>query len=197
MTINVKQFILGLNNNGGSGVVATSTWNPVDTAAGISFSNGNNTATSSTTSNACCRGTLGHLTGKYHVEFTITGVSQAGIAIASSIFTLTNVPGAAGNTSVLLTNGTSAMFNNGIIGTIDAYTVGNTVAVEVDVTNNTISVNKLGGTGWKGPFAVAGLNGASVFPLFYNYDVSGSSIILNTGGSAFQITPQSGYSAWG
>lgn len=176
-----------------------STWNPLDKASTLVLSGGNLTATCSPAGDAAVRGTTSKTSGKLHFEVTINSAgafpSYPEFGLANGSADLNADLGTADDNSVDVDPTGGVYVHNVSLGSIDAYGVGNTVALEIDFSLAQIWITKLGGTGRKGPFSVSAL-GATLYAIAQVRSTS-DSITINFGATAFAITPTSGFSAWG
>lgn len=177
-----------------------STFNPANINADLALSNGNLTATRSGSASATAggKGTLPKTTGSWHVEFTITsivGAVNVTIGAALEAFSNTATLTAAGSGGVRSDGSTNV---NGVAqAASDTFTTGDIIAVEYDATAGNLWLQKLGGTGRKGPFTLPA--GAGIVPAATvggGATGVGSVININAGQSAFAITPTGGFSAW-
>lgn len=175
------------------------TWNPADKAAGITLSNGNNTATGSSGNNSV-RGTTSHAasTGKYYLEYnSITQVGGSGvIGVENSTVGLTT------NSTNGMGVGPSGAFPGG---TFSASPAGHVVGMAVDTNNKRIwwrydagnwnnsgtadPATNVGGTDYSG---MSG--GTTVFPFVFLQN--GGTCTINTDGTAFAHAAPSGFSPW-
>lgn len=184
---------LMLARAGGAG----SAWNPADAALALSFSADNLTATNTNNLPSNVRGTLGHTSGKYHFEIlSVTGglFEHANLGVADATASLTAATGTNTHSIRVQDNG-GVFFNGSSIGPVDIWTAGDTIALEVDLGTSQLWVQKVGGTGRKGPFSFSGI-GAPVFPILATA-TNTTSATANFGASSFAISPTSGFSAWG
>lgn len=174
------------------------TWNPSDKAASISLSNGNLTATkASGATDALVRATVGKTSGKWHFEITVgtTGnTDRPGVGIANSTQSLTAYLGSSANSICLFASG-DVYGSASIIsaGATAPWGAGDVVAVEVDVGAQLIYFQVSGGLRTSG-ISFSFISGI-LFPALDLFD-TGDVSTANFGGSAFTITPTSGYVAW-
>lgn len=195
------QVILGKPNRryvARAGAVAFATFDPANKSADITLSNGNRTAARSATTDFFANAKmLGVKTaGDWHVEFSISGYASGTIQIGVSTsayatnFGLGGGVGSAGYGQ----NGNVSVDGN-TVGTVDTFGNGDTIAVEYRAALGELYVQKVGGTGRKGPFSVPA--GAGMRPAIASDNTTGSTAFLsNAGQTAFAITPTSGFSAW-
>jgi len=179
------------------GAVPVFALNPSDKAAAITLSNSNRTATISGTSNAAVRSVTSHTTGKYHFEATMN-VSAAGntegIGVVPSTFGLTDVARFASPGGFYAASGYVDENGGGGVNA-DAWTVGDTVVFEPDLDTDQFWVEKVGGTGRKGPFTMGSIAATfAVVGLTNDTD----QITVNFGQAAWAKTPTAGFEApWG
>jgi hypothetical protein len=125
-----------------------STWNPSDKDLSISLSNGNLTATKTTTHATdwgCARGTLGVLVGKFYWETTIsyTGTGDVAVGIAPSTRSLTLEPGVGSGQGTLGVKKDGGVRVGGSpLGNIGALSSGDTVCHYLDGDALTYSVRR-------------------------------------------------------
>lgn len=197
-----------------------STWNPniYQTCSGspcVTFSNGNLTWTCSGCSGVqtMSLGTNNHTAGKWHFEIlvggTAPGLATAGLA---SVYADNHVPGNNGQTSVgWSTTGTVYLNNPTTIGTAAGFTSGDTLCIEVDLSNkliwladyhsgsqgewnNSATADPATGTGG---FNIAALaSPINVYPSAGSEFTSTGAGTLNVGASSFTCTVSSGFNAW-
>lgn len=177
-----------------------STLNPLDAAVGWAFSNANLTGSWTNPPNVGdVRGTLSHATGQWHFEVTITngtggftdyprcGIANAAMALNSDLGSTADSVGYEKSGALIL--------NSVSLGLVDAFVTGDVIAFEPDFSLKTLAVQKLGGTGRKGPFPITTLT-LPAFVAFGGH--SGLDVMtLNVGASAFAIAPTGGYAPWG
>jgi len=184
------------SNSLGPVTAPVSALNPADKTADVTLSNANLTAEMTATANGNVRGTLGRSSGKYHFEALYildVGGGSSGIGIFTSAFSISGNPRFASAAGFYAESG--YVNENGVGGvTADGFTTGDTIAIEVDFGAAQFWVQKLGGTGRKGPFVYGGAG--TYFPLVGMSNPL-ESYTVNFGATAFAITPTSGFSAWG
>jgi hypothetical protein len=180
------------------GGLATDTWNPADKSANIVLSNGNLTATWGTSGSQSVRSITAHSTGKYHIEFTVSFTTAnllLGLMPAAQALS-TYCGGAA--TSVGINVNQNYYFNAGasVLTGSAAVSTGHVIALEFDLDgmnfyykNFTLSEARLG------PFSIAGLTTGPWFLACSIFDTGGA-FTLNTGATAYSVTPTSGYGNW-
>lgn len=185
---------------------AATAWNPADTTANMTLSNGNLTATS-TNFSVGTRAAVGLSSGKSYFEVTMaTGASTAdnvGLATAAANLTTT---GGAGTTVVIngniFVNGTSVAAFPGIAN-------GSIIGIAVDLTaqliwyriapsgnwNNSGTANPATGAGG---VSISALGSAALYPVYQVGAATGHSATANFGASAFSGAVPSGFiSGWG
>lgn len=183
--------------------MAYATWNTGD-LSGITLSNANLTATSTTTNNGV-RATLSIASGKYYWEVTATtiiagnnesvGIGNAGASLTSALTTSALINNAAGN---LYVNGSAV--SGGM-----SWLAGGTIGIAVDATakliwfrtaptglwNNSGTANPATGTGGASFSALTG----PFFPQQWINSGSGNAYTANFGASAFTGVVPSGFNA--
>lgn len=202
-----------------------STWDPAVNSTAcppspttcITYTNSNLTWTGTDCVGIYClaRGTNNHTNGKWHVEFAITnggGCCQT-VGLTSSITTANqqqdqSAQGVAyGDTNGLVTGGSFAF---PLASGMPTWTTGNTVCMEVDITNKLVWFSLNGGTTWYGAGGTPGtpstgtngINFASIvnFNLYPGANAgftNTNSYTLNVGASSFGCTVSSGFLPWG
>ncbi len=182
---------------GGAGVLPPQALNLSDKDANITLTNGNLTASTATTANAAVRSITSRTTGRYHFEATLnvnSGGATCGVGIVPVSFVMNSVARFASPGGFVTVNGFVDENGSGGVNADAWSTVGNTVAIEVDLDTDQFWVEKVGGTGRKGPFVTGAM--AATFAVV-GLTTSTDQITINTGQSAFAITPTSGFSAFG
>lgn len=178
-------------------IIPPTTLNPSDKAAAGTLSGGNLTATFAGTSAAAVRSTTSKSTGKWHFEATFNAVASASnlsVGVVPSTYSLTSVTEFASPGGVV-TSGGYVNENGGGGFNADSWSVaGNTIAFEFDADTNQFWVEKVGGTGRKGPFTMGTIG--DTFAVAGSRNLDGNQVTLNFGASAFAITPTSGFLAW-
>lgn len=200
-----KDAALNVSNvaasSGFTTVNSSTTWNPSDKAAGITLSNGNLTALNSSGGGQNgVRSVTGHSTGKYHVEFTINaigaGVVQVGFASASwSLATylgLNTDSAALGSGHFYYFNGTtntgSVAFN---------FHVSDVIAAEIDFGAKIVRFqNFTQSSGWTSDIDISTLTNTPWFIAFQADNGDGGRATLNSGGSAYSVTPTAEFGNW-
>ena len=186
------------SNSLGPVTVAVQGLNPSDKAAAITLTNSNRTAEITGSPNASVRSVTTRATGKYHFEVTMDaspGSGSHGMGVCPSSMSLTDVPSFAAPGGFYQVNGYIGTNGGGGFGLADAWTTpGDTAVFEVDLDTDEFWVEKLGGTGRKGPFATGAIGTTYAF---VGGRTTGDKITINTGQAAFAITPTSGFAAWG
>jgi hypothetical protein len=200
-----RQFTSRAANEPASGGAATDTWNPSDKDAGITLSNGNLTATYGSTSTPSVRSVNSHATGKYHFEYTIVNPSNnQTIGLKSGSEALSTYVGGA-TTSLGVNVQGSYYFNASPTGLAPAppspaanwnMATGNVIAIEIDLDGGNLYVqNFTTGAPRSNAVSLASLTGS---PWFLGCSVfnATAAFTINTGGSAYSVTPTSGYGNW-
>lgn len=187
-------------------VSAATTWNPADTSANMTLSNGNLTATS-TNFSVGTRAAAGLNSGKSYFEVTMAnGASTAdgiGIGLASASLAATLPVGTAGVApNSIFVNGVSVLAFPGI-------TNGSIIGIAVDLTaqliwfriapsgnwNNSGTANPATGTGG---VSISSISSGALYPIYQVGAATGHSATANFGASAFSGAVPSGFiSGWG
>lgn len=183
----------------GSGTLAAAVFalNPSDKAADVTLSGGDRIATNAGTSNAAVRSVTSRTAGKHHFEATVVvnaGSTTGGVGVVPLGFVLTGIARFAAPGGFYAQSGYINENGGGGVNADAWNTVGDTVAFEVDLDTDQFWVQKVGGTGRKGPFVTGSI--AATYALV-GLTVSADSLSINTGQAAFAITPTSGFAAWG
>ena len=190
----------------------STTWNPADKSVNITLSNGNLTATNGATAgDNGVRSVTSKSTGKYYVEFTITGVlggPDTGIGIATSSAALTI--GATSTGGLICYAGTGNIYFNGSftsISTGGSTGIGTVWCMAIDLANSKgwfrINGGNWNGSGTDNPATnTGGINIATLFPTnaayaFFCANANAAGVTANFGGTAFSFTVPSGFTAWG
>lgn len=175
------------------------TWNPADKAAGITLSNGNNTATGSSGNNSV-RGTTSHAPsdGKFYFEFnTITMVGGSGVI---------GLENAAVGLTTNSTNGMGVSPSGGFPGgSFGADPTGVVIGVAVDAVhlrvwfrydagnwNNSGTADPATNTGGIDYSGMSG--GDTVFPFVFLQN--GGTVTINTDSTSFAHAAPSGFDPW-
>ena len=195
------------------------TWNPSDKSTAITLSNGNLTATSVGTSEQTVRSTTSKNSGLVYWEVTLTTVrTNIGVGFATAAYNLNNPigPGSdadAGCFYSVSPAGSLYMNDNNVLsGT--AGTNGEIVYFALDFTHSKVWVSSThmrsastpwnwGAIGSQNPatntggqaFSFGPLNAGPYFAIF-NDSTGGAVATANFGGSAFNGTVPTGFSAW-
>lgn len=181
----------------GTAAAPAMAWNPADKAGTITLSNSDKTALGSSVSDECVRSVTSHSTGKWHFEVTLDAVSSGypGFGVANATALLTQYVGQSVNSIGYFPVGPTGNVyqNNASLGVIGGgFTSGAVFAVEVDADARTIYFQASGGSRL-GPYTISAIG-----PLYAIASLlTTRQLTINTGQSAFAITPTSGYSAWG
>lgn len=199
-------IIPGYTRSGG--VVAGSTWDPVNHDAGFTLSNTNHTATF--TGSAGSTYAVGNNPktvvggGKRYLEFTFGPVSgTAAIALADDTYSPTvRGPIQVAQSCVFVNNAFEGVF--GTTTTLVTYTNGATVDYAVDMTASPPKFwTRVNGGAWNGdPVAgtggvIAGTQPSNTLRIAMSMTDVGNSCTINTGDSAFARAIPAGFSAWG
>lgn len=190
-----QRFATNLASMGTVAVAAA--WNPADKSAIITLSNSDRTATvvSGGGSVGGVRSVTSHATGKWHFEVTLNVTSGAypGFGVSNSTANLSQYVGVDNNSiGYFVAGGAGDIYqNNAVVAAIGAFTTG-TFAVEVDADARTIYFQRSGGSR-NGPYSIAATG--NLYAIFSG--IQSVDLTINTGQSAFAITPNSGFVAWG
>lgn len=178
---------------GGTGTVATSTWDPANLGTGSALSGGNLVLTCPLAGNTGgSRGTTAYSSGDRYFEVTVSGsATELVIGVGRSDATVNNPPGTTGASYGYYAPLGRGYFTGAFTFTGATYTVGDKIGVRYDGTTLTFYKNGVvQGTatpGFATPYPMAGV-AAGANPR--------AVCTINTGGSAFSFLP-SGASAWG
>jgi hypothetical protein len=199
----------------GSPPPSTPTWDSAKKNAGITLSNGDLTA--SVGSNIFFASVLGsgsgRSTGKYYCEMTITAVNvdSQGFGFGNASANLSQTGGYSDRNSVSWWANNNVKVDNANTGSIQSWTAGDVLAMAVDLDaqliwfrsnnstnwNNSGTANPATGTGGV-DYTVGGtvtLGAGPYFPMA-TLEITGDTYVLNTGGSAYNMTPPSGFGNW-
>jgi hypothetical protein len=172
------------------------TWNPSDHDLSVSLSNGNLTATKTTTDASawgCVRGTLGVLVGKYYWEttFSYTGTGDLAVGIAPSTRSLTLEPGVgSGQGTIGVKKDGGVRVGGSPLANIGALSSGDTVCHYLDGDALTYSVRRNDGDWYTiDLLSILGYDGINkqAFPIvgFLRPSSSTAACTANFGQSAF------------
>lgn len=194
-------------------------WNNSDkSGSNVSLTNGNLTATITSSDNAGIRSTTSHGAGKWYAEFSSIVAHAVGdptaVGLANASYTLTNGPDTSNTQAAFIQNGpvvtvgNAAKSTGGLGANIDGA---NVVGVCWDADNQLVWFTT-DGTNWNNggtASPVAGIGGystASGTPLgtaylcvYLRWALSGTpydTATLNAGASAFVYTVPSGFKSW-
>lgn len=199
--------------------------NPVDQLdaallpAGLTLSNGNLTATSTTAGWKSVRGTVSHQSGKYYAEATINTLAEAvGFGVCNASLLNTEQVGADTNGMSIFTvlgGGASGIqYNGGVAQAIGTAPVqGQVLGVAVDLNaklgwfynpatqqwNGDVIANQNPATGLGGlPLAAIAFPASVVTPVYLAVSADGATdaITINAGGVAFIHTAPTGFNKW-
>ena len=183
------------------------TWNPSETDAGLSLSNGNLTYSRNTASGKT-RALQGHRAGKKYFEIHVDQATSTGSAFGLSKGGADLTTLEAGQRGVLLFTGSGSLYVNGATKTGPGLPVtGSTVRFAVDFSNLQVWININGGN-WNGSgtadpatntggYDLSAFIGSAVplFPVAIAW-ASGNAGTANFGASAFSYAMPSGFTAW-
>jgi hypothetical protein len=169
------------------------TWDPANVGSNIALSGGNLIATSRGVGAAgAVRSTIGHTTGKYYFEITITtGITSSRVGTEQATESLTvNVGSGAGAWAYQESNGDQ--IHSGTSSTYGAtYTTGDIIGVALDLDTPALTFYKNNTSQGSIPgFTV----GATTFAAVGASSV-GAVFTANFGATAFTYTPPAGYNA--
>ena len=168
-----------------TGGARVTTWNPADTNAGITLSNGNLTATANSgTDNICARASV-FRSDIRQFEVTIVAEVEAfypGIALGNASASLSTFPGSDNNGIGFNGNNTGNLGGAPIAGPGFTWTAGDVITVAYDGAAKTLRLAKNGGA-FSSAYDVSVISGA-VAPMMYTAAI-GDSLTANFGASAF------------
>lgn len=177
------------------------TWNPADSASGITLTNGNLTA-AGTSGWKSTRATAGKSSGKWYWETKIT-VGTVGITgFGRTTAPLTSFPGgdAATNASWGYYSAGQRYYGNAVAETFATYTTNDVIGIALDMDAKTGQFYR-NGVALGSPFTLLDSPGGSaiaagvvVYPM---QGVNASTVLANFGATAFTYTPPAGFSALG
>lgn len=187
---------------GGAGV--TTTMDPANKHASITLSNGNLTATGTTTADVSAYSTASHLSGKFYVEVTATTVTRGFVGIQKTSEPVGNFPGINGNGISCVNDGTQFVVNGfPSVGATTVFTNGAVVSLAVDLDAKLIW-QRVGAGNWNASgtanpaTGVGGVTISAVGPFWFAL-VAGNtatSLTVNFGATAFTQTPPVGFGTW-
>jgi hypothetical protein len=194
--------LLGTGTAPAIGGAATDTWNPSDKDAGITLSNGNLTATYGSTATPSVRSVNSHATGKYHFEFTCVNPSNnMTIGLKSASEALNTYVGGTANSLGLNVNRTWYLNASptGIAGLVPDANIntGDIIAVEIDLDGQLMKYSNFtqGPGNWGTAWSTSALTNGPWFLACSMFNAT-AAFTINTGGSAYSVTPTSGYGNW-
>lgn len=168
------------------------TFNPGDTNALITLSNGNLTATCSTGNNFASRAFDAKSSGKWFYQATITTVGSAVyVGVGNSSQSISN--GIALGNSVNSWGYSSTglvYYNNSGTGSRAAYSSGDVIGIAYNGDDDELSFYKNGNLE---STAITGVTG-TFYPMISQ--VGNSVVTVNFGASGWTYTPPAGYSGW-
>ena len=175
--------------------VTYATWNPSDKSAGVSLTNGNLTASVSTSGSdgGSVRATIGKSSGKWYFEFTAGSAFYAliGLMTPSAYVGPSSYPGA--DTGGYNYYAQGVKFNGGSQGAYGGtYTAGDIIGVAVDFDARTITFYK-NGTNLGAAFTFSA--GLTLFPATGNYTINAVLGTANFGATAFAYPVPAGHNA--
>lgn len=187
---------------------ATTTWNPADKNAGVTLSNGNLTAATSTTSIAV-RAIASHSTGKFFdsTHLDVLANVNGTIGMANSSASLSNFIGSDANGLAYNPNNGGILVGGSNIAVIQTAVQGDTIDMAVDIGGQLVWFRTTGGnwnndptanpaTGVNGiSYAASGLGAGPYFPAWAGFS-SLDVVTANFGASAYSFAAPSGFSNW-
>jgi len=174
------------------------TWNPADKAAGITLSNGNLTATSTSGINQNVRSTASS-PGKFVFSATKVAGSKTAIGVANAAKSLTEGAWATTNSVGYYSDG-GVGYGNGSPATYAPYSNGDVIMVAGDAVAGKVWFYKNGVCQGGDPVAgTGGISIASGSPLYalFNAEPAGASMTANFGATPFSSAVPAGFSALG
>ena len=169
---------------------AYATWNPADKSGNIVLSGGNLVATSSGT--GLVRGTISKSSGLYKYEVIVGSfVNPTGWRIGLARATASLSAGLNSANTIGWDADGNVFDDGGIIASFDSYSPGDTLSIEVDIANQQVFLQRLGGARSSAYNIIVG----PFFPAF-GPDGSGNIVTANFGASAWAIPATSGYQGW-
>jgi len=176
-----------------AGSVATTTFDPSNTSADVTLSNGNLTLTTNTIPRTpCTRSIAHHGSGIYYTEVAVTTAANAYdicIGVCNSSFPTTggsihlgtdaNSAGIWVGDQVIYGNGNSNLRSTGI-----TYAAGDRIGVEIDKTNQTMRIRKNGGA-----YSLTASLSFITGDYYFVIESFNSTSTTNFGGSAYTDTP--------
>lgn len=184
------------------------TWNPAD-ESNCTLTNGKLTCTSTAFNNGAARSTTSKTSGKWYFEITVGAFSASpewslGVADASYVIGGGHLLGQTDAHSAGYDSGGNLLANTGgtsITGQ-STYTTGDVIGVAVDVPNHLIYWSK-NGTFQNSANPAVGTGGVNyvtttaIFAGVFENDGGGTlGVTANFGGTSFNTSPPSGFSAW-
>lgn len=179
------------------------TFSPADTAAGITLSNGNLTATG-TAGFKSTRATASKTTGKWYFEYTIGAIPTI-VGFGRAEAAITNFPGSNDKSWGYYNTGALYYTNaaNGLSGSSYAtYIAGDVIGIALDMDTKTARFYKNGVAQGSGSINLPDSSsdstvkiaaGVAVYPMA---GMNGGSVTVNFGATAFAYTPPTGFSAF-
>lgn len=173
-------------------------WNSADKSASVNLTGSNYIATLASNGFAGVRILGAKSAGKIHVEFRLPAMSGASsFGVANVAQGLTTYVGDVGSSSIgifstgLVWANNVSQFGNGIAG---GFVANAWCAIEIDFDAGTLVFMDSAGT--KGTVYSLTLMGNGPYFLMWASNLTSHSVEINSGQSAFLITPSSGYAGW-
>lgn len=171
------------------------TFNPADKDASITLSNGNLTATGTTSGFKSVRGTIGKTAGKWFWEVKLVAGSSTIIGFGGSAVALNTFPGgdaSTGDSYGYYTNGNR--YVKGGITAGNAYTTNDVIGVAIDLTGKTGEFFKNGVSQGQFAFDVTMDNAGTIYPMVAT-NANGVVVTANFGATAFAYSIPAGFTA--
>lgn len=171
------------------------TWNPSDKGGGVVLSNGNLTASVSTTptDGGCVRSTIGKSSGKWYWEITANSTQYTTVAVMNGTDSVASgtFPGA-GPGGYMYYGLSGTKYNNGGSTSYGAsFAISDIIGVKLDMTAGTIEFLK---NNVSQGVAFTGLSG-TMYAATGNYTINVNLCTANFGATAFTYSVPSGYNA--
>lgn len=181
---------------------ANTTWNPSDKNASVTLSNGNLTAT--TSSSGSVRSIASHSSGKYYCENVITHSANSSFGIATSGYSLSGYIGSTANAVGCLTDG-RVFLNNVNVTTLTAVANGTTWSLAIDLDNKRAWWRRNAGN-WNDNVSadpatntlgvdISGLN-AGLYFVIWDGETNTDAAAMNFGATAYAQSVPSGFGNW-
>lgn len=193
----MQQKVAGGVRRGLSPPLIATTWNPSDKDADVSLSGGNLIASAAVGGWNVVRSTTSKNSGQWKFEINPTAAGGGpGPGLESGSESLSVSPPGGVASGIGWDQASGDVASGGVViaaGGADSYTTGNILSFEIDFDKGLFWLQKNGGTGRKGPFAMP-----TARPLFIAIGCgggSGGTLIVAAG--SFTIAANPGFYAWG